>query len=130
MDRVDHWLREASRGMSPTLRWRSRFCSFRGWGRSGGSPRRRGHRQHPGSRGVGLFALARQVVETADGEGSLALLPLPSDLIDDNARGLTATAIAQSDLVVLRPSMLRWPRACRSHCPPPPCVIWRFGHPH
>ena len=50
-----------------------------------------------------LFALARQVVETADGEGSLALLPLPSDLIDDNARGLTATAIAQSDLVVLRP---------------------------
>lgn len=104
MDRVDHWLREASRGMSPDAALAQPVLQLQGVGdEAAAALADAGIASILDLAASALFALARQVVETADGEGSLALLPLPSDLIDDNARGLTATAIAQSDLVVLRP---------------------------
>lgn len=103
MDRIDHWLREASRGMSPDAVLAQTVSQLQGVSDEASAALADiGIHSILDLAASAQFAVARHVVEAADGEGPLALLPLPSDLIDDTLRGLTATEIARRDISVLR----------------------------
>jgi hypothetical protein len=103
MDRIDHWLREASRGMSPDAVLAQPVYQLQGVSDEAmASLADIGIHSILDLAASAQFAVARHVVEAADGEGPLALLPLPSDLIDDTLRGLTAAEIARRDISVLR----------------------------
>ena len=104
MDRIDHWLREATRGMSPDAVLNQPVSQLQGVGdEAAGALADAGIHTILDLAASALFAVARHVVEAADGEGPLALLPLPADLIDENVRGLTASEISRRELSVLRP---------------------------
>lgn len=104
MDDIGLWLREPSRGMSPDALLAQPVSQLQGVGdEAAAALADAGIRTILDLAASALFSVARHVVEAADGEGPLALLPLPSDLIDDNAVGLTATEISRRDLMVLRP---------------------------
>lgn len=104
MDRIDHWLREATRGMSPDAVLNQPVSQLQGVGdEAAGALADAGIHTILDLAASALFAVAWHVVEAADGEGPLALLPLPADLIDENVRGLTASEISRRELSVLRP---------------------------
>ena len=103
MERMSDWLRDPARSMSPDAVLAQPVTQLQGVGDAAAAALAdTGVHTVLDLAAAALFSVARQVVEAADGEGPLALVPLPADLIDAAMRGKTAAEIAQEDIKVLR----------------------------
>lgn len=104
MDSYSQWLRDPARAMAPAAVLAQPVTQLVGVSESAAQVLK-----HIGIQTIldlgasALFGLAQQISAAADGTGPLgAPGPLPADLLDDSARGASASQVARRGLEVLR----------------------------
>ncbi len=113
MRTFEEWLREPARSMAPAAVLAQPLELLQGVSPDAATVLERlGIRTILDLGASALFAVARQIVDAADGVGPLgSATPLPADMIDDSAAGLSAAEVARRPIDVLR--MLGAPLASR-----------------